>query len=287
MNLFDEETKTQDEEKNLFEEFKGLKNKGADNNRVKLPKEVKGAGLSIVPYPTNKHKVIQRPHMKENIIPSHPSRVIFNGKSGQGKTNLLVNLLSRPEFYGKHNGKGYFDIIFLFSPTAKGGDDLVKYLDIPEKRIFSDFSTHTLDEIVAKQKKIVENADDLLKTPKLLIIFEDIQSNKKFMNSDSFLQCFIMGRHFNTSIFLLGQSWTKTPRACRLQCSNVFFFAGSKSEHRLLVEEFNPPKMSKKEFHDLINYATNENYDFLHINMHEPFKTRFRKNLDQILELKK
>lgn len=267
--------------------FEGINKKDKEKNKIKLPKEVKSAGLSIIPYPTNKHKIKQRPNMESHIIPTHPSSVILNGKSGQGKTNLLVNLMTRPEFYGKINGKHYYDIIFLFSPTADGGDDLVKFLDIPEKRIFSHFSNETLDDIIAKQKKLVEEKNDLTKTPKICMIFEDIQSDKKFMNSKSFLKCFIMCRHYNMSTFLLSQSFTKTPRACRLQCNNVLFFAGSKSEHKLIVEEFCPPRMSKNEFSDLVDYATEGDHDFLHINMREPPKTRFRKNLDQILELQK
>lgn len=271
----------------LLPEYKGINAKDKEKNKIKLPKEVANAGLSIVPYPTNKLNIPQRENMKSHVIPIHPSSVIMNGKSGQGKTNLLVNLMSRPEFYGPVNGKPYFDITFLFSPTSGGGDDLVRFLQIPQKRIFTKFSNTTLNDIVSKQKKLIEEKKDLLKVPKICIIFEDIQSCKSFMNGDCFLQCFLMNRHYNMSVYLLGQSWTKTPRACRLQANNIFFFPGSKSEHRLLVEEFNPPKMSKKEFHDLVDYATADDHSFLHINMREPPKTRFRKNLDMVLELQK
>jgi hypothetical protein len=53
--------------------------------------------------------------MEDNIIPQHASAVVFCGRSGSGKSNLLVNLAERPEFYGKtkkDNPKtGYFDLI--------------------------------------------------------------------------------------------------------------------------------------------------------------------------------
>ena len=110
----------------------------------KIPKEIKNANpLQIVPYKTNKKKIKLTPMMQADIIPRHASAVIFNGKSGSGKSNLMINLLTRPHFY-----KGYFDLTFLFSPTANS-DDLPQYLNLPKKRLFSRFDTKVLDHIIA------------------------------------------------------------------------------------------------------------------------------------------
>ena len=259
-----------------------------DNPKVKLPKELKKLKdpLDIVAYPTNKANIEQRPMMKADIIPRHPSAVIFNGKSGSGKTNLMVNLMSRPEFYGKTDKRdkksGYFDVIFLFSPTANGGDDLVKFLEIPKKRIFTDFDASKLDKILDLQDSLVTDKG-LDKSPKMLIIFEDIQSDAKFMNSKSFLRCFIQGRHMNISTFLCGQSWTLTPRKCRLQANNIFFFPSSNSEVDILLKEFCPPHTSNDQFLKMIKYATNDPYNFLHVNMRKHPSERFRHNLKEII----
>ena len=247
--------------------------------------------LKIIAYPTNKHKIKQRPFMKADIIPRHSSSVIFNGRSGSGKSNLLINLLSRPEFYGRtkpdDEKSGYFDLIFLFSPTADGGDDLVRFLKIPEKRVFTNLDTRILDNILQTQKDLI-STKGIVKSPKILIIFDDIQSNSgKFMNSPSFLKCFIQARHLNVSTFLCSQSWTKTPRACRLQANNIFFFPSSGSEVELLVKEFCPPHRTKKDFQAIVEKATGEQYQFLHLNMRQPPEKRFRKNLDTILKIKK
>lgn len=256
------------------------------------PKECKKKEniLKIIPFPTNKKDIEQRPFMKEDIVPRHSSSVIFNGRSGSGKSNLLINLLSRPEFYGRTKPKDeksqYFDIIFLFSPTADGGDDLVRFLKIPEKRIFTHPDTKVLDNILKTQKDFIAEKG-LDKSPKILIIFEDIQSNNgRIMNSPSFLKCFIQARHLNVSTWLLGQSWTRTPRACRLQANNIFFFPSSGSEVELLVKEFCPPHTDKKQFQKLVEHATKEQYNFLHIQMRQPPEKRFRKNLDTILKIK-
>jgi hypothetical protein len=259
-----------------------------DTPKAKLPKELKNIKdpLDIIAYPTNKKNIPQRPMMKADIIPRHPSAVIFNGKSGSGKTNLMVNLMSRPEFYGKTDKKNkkskYFDVIFLFSPTANGGDDLVKFLEIPKKRIFTDFDKTKLDKILDLQNSIVEDKG-LDKSPKMLIIFEDIQSDAKFMANKSFLRCYIQGRHMNISTFLCGQSWTLTPRKCRLQANNIFFFPSSNSEVDILLKEFCPPHTSKEQFLKMIKYATEKPYNFLHINMRKPPDERFRHNLKEII----
>jgi hypothetical protein len=262
-----------------------------DNPKSKLPKKVKNLKnpLEIVAYPTNKHKIPQRPLMEADIIPRHPSAVIFNGKSGSGKTNLMVNLMSRPEFYGRQNQKdkksSYFDVVFLFSPTANGGDDLVRFLNIPKKRIINNFDKNKLDKILDLQDSIVSDKG-LDKSPKMLIIFEDIQSDAKFMNTKSFIRCYIQGRHMNISTFLCGQSWTLTPRKCRLQANNIFFFPSSNSEIEILNSEFCPPHTSKTQFLDMVKHATENPYNFLHINMRKPPNERYRHNLDTILNPK-
>lgn len=249
--------------------------------KITNPSECKTAGLKIVAYPTNKDGIKQRPLMEQNIIPRHPARMIFNGASGSGKTNLLVNLMSRKEFFG-----GYFDRIFLFSPTAGCGDDLSHYLGVKDEHIFTVPREEDLEKILDTQKKIIAERG-LGKSPKILIIFEDIQSSGKFMRSKSFLEAFIAGRHSNASVALCSQSFTRTPRACRLQSTNIFFFQGSRSEHNLLCDEFCAPGLTKKEFHAMIDRATKDPYSFMHINKQVHPTFRFRKNLDIMLQLNK
>jgi len=256
----------------------------------KLPENVmkmkKSDILKIVPYPTNKHDIKQRPLMKADIIPRHASSVIFNGRSGSGKSNLLINLLTRPEFYGpkKEGEKSYFDLIFLFSPTAHGGDDLVKFLNLPEKRIDTKLDTKKLDHILETQQKLIETKG-LLKSPKILIIFDDCQSDSKFLNTKSFLRCFIQCRHLNISTFLCSQRFNKTPKASRLQANNIFFFPASDGEIDLMVDEYTPANMTKKKFKEIIQFATAEPYNFLHINLRCKDEEKFRKNLDEMINI--
>ena len=96
----------------------------------------KQCDLAIRPIETSKDKIEQPELAKdENMyIPPIGSSVIMSGKSGCGKSTLLANLLLDARFYGpsEQKPKGWFDKIFLFSPTANG-DDIQKSLGIDKK----------------------------------------------------------------------------------------------------------------------------------------------------------
>ena len=142
-------------------------------------------------------------------------------------------------------------------------------------------------EIMESQTKLIDEAKkDMSKVPRLLIIFEDIQSSKKFQTSPQFRKIYFMGRHFNISSMILCQSYNQTPRAVRMQYTNVFAFKATKSEEKVLCEEFCPAGMNAKEFAKMFQHATREPYNFMHINTQvEKREERYRKNLDIILSL--
>ena len=83
------------------------------------------------------------------------------------------------------------------------------------------------------------------------------------------------------------RSWTKLPRVCRLQASDIFFFPSSQSEVEIVSTEFCPPHTTKKQFQELVEHATGEQYQFLYISANSPPDKRFRKNLDKMLSVNK
>jgi hypothetical protein len=247
--------------------------------KVKIPDEILKSGLEIKALPTLKSKIKQNKLMKNNVIPKHPARVIFNGRSGSGKSNLLINLMVKPNFY-----KGYFNETYLISPTANKGDDLPKFLDLPDDRIHNELDPDIIEKIMNNQMdKVQEKGID--KSPRVCVILDDVQSNPAFMRSGPFTALFIQGRHYNISTFICCQQFKRLPKICRLQATNIFFFPSSLGEVETLCDENCPPLLSKKEFKEIIKYATNTAYNFLHINMFVHFKERYRKNLNEILEL--
>ena len=234
--------------------------------------------LKIKPINTKKSKIYKNAYMNANIIPAHPCRVLFNGRSKSGKSVLVANLLQKEQFY-----KGYFTYIFLFAGQADDTFEDIK--EIVPSQIFEDPDEwgENLRKIFEAQKKFIsENGID--KSPRILLIFEDIINYTKFMRTDpSFTKLFIAGRHANISTWITSQSFTRLPRVCRLNCDSIFYFQGSQSERELIVEEFSHPKLNKKQMRNLVSLATDDPYSFLYINNQVPWKERLRKNLDEII----
>ena len=268
-----------------YGEYKKLMGiKDPEKEQKEMPKY--NNALEIVQFPSNKHKIKERYAMTENIIPRLGSSTIINGKSGSGKTNLLLNLCLKKEFYGKEKKSdkhGYFELVFLFSPTAES-DDLAEYLNIDSKRIVTYDFESKLQHIFDTQEKIIKNKS-LDKSPKILLIYDDLQADQKFLRSKVFMRSFIANRHSNITTIFLSQSFTKTPRVCRLQASNIMIFPASESEINLLVQEYCPAHTTEAQFYELVKHATKERFNFLHIATRVPPEIRFRKNLDTILNI--
>jgi hypothetical protein len=246
--------------------------------------------LSIEPVPTSKDK-IEQPELAEHedmFIPPRGSSVIISGKSGSGKSTLLARFITDPRFYGPGPNRpdGWFDKIFLFSPTANG-DDVQKALGIDKKYVFTDLdeAPELLEVILDTQQKKLDGAEGADKVEQYAIIFDDVIGDTGFMNERAFTRCFYQVRHVNCTTFICTQHFKRVPKVCRLQANFVFFFQGSASEVEIVTEEFAPPEYTKKEFAKMVNLATREPYSFLTINMKVGWDKRFRKRLDEFVHL--
>lgn len=216
---------------------------------------------------------IKQPKASEaGILPTHPFRMYFVGASGSGKTNLLLNLLTRDEMY-----KGYFGSkrTVVMSPTARNLDASYQALELPEANYFP-CSPDILDRFFEIAKKAKENKQ----SEPALIILDDIISNKKFCNSKALKKLLVMGRHYNLSCMILSQAYHRIPKTLRLNFSCIIYFKGSNKEQEVLCEDFAPPGYSKKRFIAKIDYATAEPYSFLFIDLNRSIdRGRYRKNL--------
>lgn len=283
-----------EEEKKNVKEKREANRKSASSFRAPIPK-IKKLGdlksnqkedndLEIKKLKSSKDKIKQPPLAESKTIPKFGTSCILNGTTGQGKSTLLANLIADPRFFG--TSKNSFFMKLLISPTAEG-DDVQKELGIEEGCTISDLEAapEILKEIMRMQKQsITDEGND--KAPQVAIIYDDVISDAAFMRSNEFIKSFIASRHFNFTTFVCSQSWTAVPRKCRIQASNIFFFAAPLSEVELLFNEYCPPKFNKKQFFALVDYATSEPYSFLYINKSVPMEERFRKNLDEIIDLK-
>ena len=235
---------------------------------------------AINPLETSKDKIAQPAAAVENIIPKLTSNILFVGASGSGKSTLLVQLMTQPVFYA-----GWFDRVILISPTGRS-DDVQGHLNLDEDDIIDelDSAPKFIGELMEDQRNDIEDlgAD---KAKQIALIYDDCISHRDLMKSKEFVASFVASRHYNFTTMLCTQSYTRVPRVARIQCQSLFYFKGGNGEMELLAEEMAAPGFSKRRMFKLINFATDGKYTFLHVNRREPFETRYRKNLDQIIDL--
>lgn len=246
--------------------------------------------LAIQPIETSKD-LIEQPELAQDelkLIPSRGYSMIINGASGTGKSTLLANYATNPHFFGKSEKRpqGWFDKIFLFSPTADG-DDIQKALGIPKSHVCNDMdeAPQWLSLILKSQKEKLAGGGKAHKVSQYWFIFDDVIGETKFMKETTFLQCWYMVRHRNATTTCCTQHYKRLPKVCRQQASFIHFFAGNQQEVEQIVEDFAPPRYTKSEFRSLVTYATLQQYDFLTVCMKVGWVNRFRHNLGQILRL--
>jgi hypothetical protein len=235
--------------------------------------------LDVTPLPTKKTNLPQTEFMKSGVINKFPSLLLNVGRSGSGKSTVVNYMMTTEKFL-----EGFFDKIYLFSPTAKL-DDLALHLKLKDESLITKPTEAKLDEILSKQERLIKShgIEQVGKSSKVLIIFDDIISNQQFLKSSAMLRLATMGRHYLISSIINTQSYTKVPRAIRLQANALILFPSSNNEVKLLVEDATPPHCSKKNFMKLVEYATQGKHDFLFVNNFEPVEKRFRKGFKQYL----
>ena len=253
----------------------------SDNEKEEKKTESKYA---IKVMATAKSTIPLRKNMKSGLIPRFPSSICISGRSGSGKTNLLMNLLSRKEFYGN-----YYHYTIVYSPTAGAYDDVYDVLKLPSENFVKTFGKEELEKLIDVRKKLIDKKGIkwVAQNSRCLIIMDDVIANRGFLESQTALKLFALLRHFLCSIIILVQSYTKLPRALRLNCNATFVFPSTQSEVDVLIDEITPSGIKKRDFEKVIEYATEGQYDFLYINNHSKPGERIRKNLDEIIDINK
>jgi hypothetical protein len=273
-----------------YSNIRNFKNNKTDEDIINDKKEQKNEepeehfdpnDLTVKPSKTDKTNLPQTQFMRDGIINKFPSMLLNVGRSGSGKSTVICYLLRNKNFIGN-----FFDKVFLFSPTADV-DDLTKILKIPKDRQFTKPSEEQLNSILEEQKHLIEKKGikNTAKNSKVLLIFDDIVSNPKFLKSDAMIKLATMGRHYLISSIINTQSYTKIPRAIRLQANSMILFPSNQNEVKLIAYDQCPPNHRKKDFLKLIEHATSGKHDFLFANYFLPANERFRKNFDTILNI--
>jgi hypothetical protein len=239
---------------------------------------------AIQAIPTEKSKIPLKQCQKDGILPKAPFSLMISGRSGSGKTNVLINILTN-----EHLLKNYFHYIVVFSPTAGKYDDSYKSLNLPAESFKNDFSADDLNTLIENRKALIDKKgiEWVVRNSRVLLIMDDVIANRDFLNSPEALKMFALLRHYQCSICVLVQSYNKLPRALRINANATIVFPSTQSEVEILLDEITPAGISKKEFQKVIEYATSGKHEFLYINRHAERGEQIRKNLDEVIDINK
>ena len=176
-------------------------------------------------------------------MPSDTFRMLICGNSGSGKTNLLYHMLMKPLLY--------YDRIHLYAKNLeqqKYKDMLQTLTDISNSVGYNVLVCSNDDIIPVEELK----DDDAQK----IVIFDDFICEK---NQKPLIDYFIRGRHKNCSVIYLSQSFYKTPKDIRLNCSHFCVYDFPSSNERGLIScELDVEK-------DKYIKATKEPFSFLYV----------------------
>lgn len=176
-------------------------------------------------------------------MPSDTFRMLICGNSGSGKTNLLYHMLMKPLLY--------YDEIYLYARNLeqdKYKKLSKKMMDLSHKLGYEILHTSNDEIIPITEMEHIDNQK--------LVIFDDYVCDK---NQRKLIDYFIQGRHKNCSVIYLSQSFYKTPKDIRINCSHfcVYEFPSSR-EANLIATELGVDK-------DLYKISTKKPFTFLYV----------------------
>ena len=191
------------------------------------------------------------------FMPKDNFRLLIAGPSGSGKTNTLMHMLLKPLIQ--------FDKLYLYAKNLEQGKyrDLMGQFDRISRQVGYPVMECSNDEIIP--------VDDMDSDSQKVIIFDDFVCDKV---QKPLIDYFIRGRHKNCSVIYLSQSFYKTPKDIRLNCSHFCIYEfPSSNEKSLITRELG---VSKKEYEK----ATSLPYSFLYLD--KPMK-KIKRNFYGIL----
>ena len=151
----------------------------------------------------------------------NPFRLLIIGRSNQGKTTILLNLLIKIKYY-----QGYFDKIYAWCPAIED-DKMWRIIKLNKKRKFNKFEIDTFKKIVdikkdEKRKRELQNK----RVDKILFIIDDGGSQAlKYENYQNELDemCLII-RHLGWSMIISTQQIASLSTPQRNNADGVILF---------------------------------------------------------------
>tara|TARA_R110002012_G_scaffold158318_4_gene319722 strand:- start:775 stop:1476 length:702 start_codon:yes stop_codon:yes gene_type:complete len=195
-----------------------------------------------------------------------PFRMCVVAPSGTGKSNFIVNL------------------IHLFSSGRIGSFASICIITRNKDEPLYNYLSEKCPNIIIKEG--LENTPPLDKFDKEqshLVIFDDLVLSK---NLDIVSNWYIRCRKKNVSVCFLSQSYYKIPPIIRANCSYmVILKLGGNREINMILSTYGLG-VTKEQLIKMYNYATQEKFSPLLIDLQESPENRFRKGFLEILDPK-
>ena len=187
-----------------------------------------------------------------SYMPSDTFRMLICGNSGCGKTNLLYHMLMKPLLQ--------FDEYYYAKNLEQGKyQKLIREM----RKISNDVGYEILN---VSNDKIIRLSEMDYEDNQKLVIFDDYVCER---NQRELIDYFIQGRHKNCSVIYLSQSFYKTLKDFRLNCSHycVYEFPSLRERNMISVEL----GVSNEKF----KAATQKPFSFLYV---DKAKKKIKKN---------
>ena len=204
-------------------------------------------------------------------LPLKPSNICFCAKKGQGKSTVILNLLTNP----KSPCYKAFDLVFLISPTASRDPKYEELLEDIGDQYYDDLSNEVVEEII---QRMDTHRDDFKKKrkPHYLIIFDDCIHAMRGKKSRAMDRLATQNRHLQVSNWYATQKWNSyLPTLVRSNLDCIGFWrTGNKKELDSFLEEMND---DEDKLRALYQFATEDPYSFLWINQYHGKPLYFKK----------
>jgi len=216
-----------------------------------------------------------------------PFRLLIIGKSQRsGKSNYLVNLLLRDEFY---NSDFEGDNIYIISPSINS-DLKLKVLeqqkDIPPENLYEDYDELQLEAIYEFIEDEFNEAIRNKEKPKnCLIIFDDMSYSGALKKKKNGIlsKMFSNGRHINLSVIVTAQRYSDILPAARSNASGVVLFSLNDAELELVSKDHS--YITLKTFKTLFRQNTKLKHDTFIINYNNELEELYLNKNYELIEI--